>query len=195
MYKYVKIWKLNFFKITILSLHSICSQSKKHPWILFIWYLTQHIRCYTFACYGNTIQWICLTRWFPFTDFIFQKSTEKNLGDLSQVIVGGHSTCPPYPQMLLPNIVDKAIRGCKILCADALSCWNHIFDKSCKGTKSSKKSDSGPCNIFVYFIDIKAPLNINGPNKVYFHMPHQTFPTNALDAGLVFMMCRFCRDQ
>ena len=30
MYKYVKISKTNFFTITILSLHSICSESKNY---------------------------------------------------------------------------------------------------------------------------------------------------------------------
>ena len=77
--------------------------------------------------------------------------TEKSLRDLSQVIVGGHSTCPPFPQTLLPNIVDKTVRGCRVLCASTPSCLNHIIDKSCKGTKSSRKSDSGPCNISTYF--------------------------------------------
>ena len=30
MYKYVEISKSNFFTITILSLHGICSESKQH---------------------------------------------------------------------------------------------------------------------------------------------------------------------
>ena len=35
MYKYVKISKSNFFTITLLSLHSICSESKKYQSLIF----------------------------------------------------------------------------------------------------------------------------------------------------------------
>ena len=41
---------------------------------------------------------------------------------------GSHPTCPPYPQILLPNIVDKRVHGCRDLFTGAPSCWNNILD-------------------------------------------------------------------
>ena len=69
--------------------------------------------------------------------------------------------------------------------------WNHILDKSCKGTKLFRKSDSGLSNISAYFSDAKVPSNINGPFKVSFHMPHQTFTDQRTWLHLVLWCANF----
>ena len=130
----------------------------------------------------NLSDWFCFIKFLSFKNLHRKKSRGLKSGDR-----GVHSTCSPYPQILFQNIVDKTVRCFRTLCAGAQSWWNHVLDKSCKGTKSSKKSDCAPCNISAYFSDVKTPSNINKPTKLSFRYTL----TNALDAGLVLWYADF----